>query len=308
MSSSPSPRSGPKPHEVAPARRQGALAFDLAQIEPAIAGTQFAGHVHHLATTPSTNTLALEAAQQNVATGVWVADEQTAGRGRGGHTWHSTPGDGLYVSILTRPRLFGADALKLSLAAGLAAHQAISQTTGADINLRWPNDLMLTGPDPGPDAVEKKFGGILTESSMEGGSAGALAYAVIGIGMNLNHSALPPDLSPIATSLRIVLGHPVSREAILSALLRALESEIALLEAETSGTRSPNTAPLALRFERASTWVRNLRVHVDEQGGYTGLTAGLDPQGLLQVRLDDGTTRTVRHGGVRRALPLSLAP
>jgi BirA family transcriptional regulator, biotin operon repressor / biotin---[acetyl-CoA-carboxylase] ligase len=282
--------------------------FNLAQIEPAIAGTQFAGHVHHLATTPSTNTLALEAAQQNVATGVWIADEQTAGRGRGGHTWHSTPGDGLYVSILTRPRLFGADALKLSLAAGLAAHQAISQTTGADINLRWPNDLMLTGPDPGPDAVEKKFGGILTESSMEGGSSGALAYAVIGIGMNLNHQTLPPDLSPIATSLRIVLGHPVSREAILSALLRALESEIALLEAEASGTRSHNTAPLALRFGRASTWVRNLRVHVDEQGGYTGFTAGLDPQGLLQVRLDDGTTRTVRHGGVRRALPLPLTP
>ena len=71
--------------------------------------------------------------------------------------------------------------------------------------------------------------------------------------------------------------------------------------------RMPEIPP-AVRFERASSWVRNLRVHVDEQGGYTGFTAGLDPQGLLQVRLDDGTTRTVRHGGVRRALPLSLAP
>lgn len=272
-------------------------AFDLASVEAAIAATPFAAHLHHFHSTHSTNTLGLEAAQSGVATGVWVADEQTAGRGRGGHTWHSSPGDGLYVSILVRPRLFGADALKLSLAAGLAAQQAIAQVCGVDIDLRWPNDLMLTGND----GIEKKFGGILTESSMEGGAAGALAYAVIGIGMNLNHAALPEELSAIATSLRIMLGHAVSREAVLAALLVALEREIALIESETSGARALQAEALATRFERGSTWVRNLRVHVEEDGGYTGVTAGLDAQGLLKIRLDDGTTRTVRHGGVRRA-------
>jgi len=271
------------------------MTLNLPQLEAAIAGTPFAGHLHHCTSTPSTNTLALEAAQQNVATGVWVADEQTAGRGRGGHTWHSTPGDGLYVSILVRPSLIGADALKLSLAAGLAAARAIAETCNHDIDLRWPNDLMLHTPE----GIEKKFGGILTESSME--ASGSLAYAVIGIGMNLNHAAFPEELSPLATSLRIVLGAPISRENILAALLRALESEIILLESEIAGTRQPNTPPLATRFARASSWVHNLRVHVDEDGGYTGLTDGLNPQGLLQVRLDDHTTRTVRHGGVRRA-------
>ena len=269
------------------------------QVEPAIAGTQFAGHVHHFATTPSTNTLALEAAQQGTSAGVWYADEQTAGRGRGGHTWHSPAHvdghpAGLYVSILMRPHLFGADALKLSLAAGLAASQAVHATCGVRINLRWPNDLMLTGSD----GVEKKFGGILTESSIDGGPSAALAYAVIGIGMNLNQKEFPAELAPIATSLRIAHGHAVSREEILISLLENLEKEVNLVEAEASGmARSPL---IAERFAQASTWVHNLPVHVDEDGGYTGVTAGLNPQGLLQIRLIDGTTRTVRHGGVRR--------
>jgi BirA family biotin operon repressor/biotin-[acetyl-CoA-carboxylase] ligase len=295
---SPATRSA-KLHEVVPVRHQDAVAFDLALVEAHIAGTPFAGNVHHFPSTPSTNTLALEAAQQGAATGVWVADQQTAGRGRGGHTWHSAPGDGLYVSILVRPRLFGADALKLSLAAGLAAKTAIAQTCGIDLDLRWPNDLMLDAAD----VSQKKLGGILTESSMEGGTPAALAYAVIGIGINLNHPAFPPELAALATSLRIALGRTVSREAILAALLRALEAEIALVEAEVNHPRSHATQPLALRFERASSWVRHLAVHVDEQDGYTGVTDGLDAQGLLRVRLADGTTRTVRHGGVRR-LPI----
>ena len=281
--------------EASAVRDEEAAAFALDQVEAAIAGTQFAGSVHHFASTSSTNTLALEAAQSGAATGVWVADEQTAGRGRGGHTWHSTPGHGLYVSILVRPALSGPDALKLSLAAGLAAQAAIAEACGVDIDLRWPNDLMA----PFEDGTQKKLGGILTESSMEGGASAALAYAVIGIGINLNHPEFPAELAPLATSLRILSGSHVSREAVLAALLRHLEQQVLLVEAEARGIAQD--ALLAARFERASTWVRGLPVHVDEDGGYVGTTAGLDTQGLLQIQLDGGTTRIVRHGGVRRA-------
>ena len=266
--------------------------FDLGGVEAGLAATPFAGRVHHVESVGSTNTLALEAAQGGVATGVWCADEQTAGRGRSGHQWHSAAGDGLYVSVLVRPRLVGADALKLSLAAGLAAQKAILAVTGLETDLRWPNDLMVTGVD----GVERKFGGILTESAMDGGE-GALAYAVIGIGMNLNHAELPEELRPIATSLRIAGGEMVSREGVLVALLRGLAEEVALLEAEAGGAvREPVTE----RFTRASGWARGLRVEVAEDAGYTGTTDGLDRHGLLRVRLEDGTTRTVRHGGVRR--------
>jgi BirA family biotin operon repressor/biotin-[acetyl-CoA-carboxylase] ligase len=261
--------------------------FDLGTVEAGLAGTSFAGRVVHLPTVGSTNSVALQAAQEGAAGGVWVADEQTAGRGRGGHAWHSAAGDGLYLSVLLRPRLQGADALKISLAAGLAAQSAVAEAAGVGIDLRWPNDLMVEGAD----GVERKFGGILTESAMEGGD-GALAYAVVGIGMNLNHVELPEELRGIATSLRMASGERVSREAVLVAVVRRLEREMAGLEAGR---------PITVRFERASTWVRGLRVKVEEDDGYTGVTDGLDERGLLRVRLADGSRRVVRHGGVRRA-------
>ena len=320
-----------------------AAAFGLSEVEVGIAGTSFAGRLTHLAVTDSTSTLAIRAAQAGAAAGgVWVADEQTAGRGRGGHAWHSVVGDGLYVSVLLRPKMGGLDALKISLAAGLAAKRAAlagmqteERTPGAKahlvgeperpkaealgyleakagtydllslgcldakaqsgvlVDLRWPNDLMVTGKG----GVERKFGGILTETAIGGGD-GALMYAVVGIGMNLNHAELPEELREIATSLRMVTGERISRERVLVDLLRGLEAEMALLEAEVAGRCDLES--ICVRFERGSTWVRGVRVRVEEEGGYTGVTDGLDVRGLLRVRLEDGTGRLVRHGGVRR--------
>src|SRR5437867_3841661 len=97
-----------------------AAAFDLRAVEAGIAATQFAGRVMHFPSVGSTNVLALEAAQGGARGGVWVADEQTAGRGRGGHGWHSIAGDGLYVSALVAPSLPMTTALHISLATGLA--------------------------------------------------------------------------------------------------------------------------------------------------------------------------------------------
>ena len=90
--------------------------------------------------------------------GVWVADEQTAGRGRAGHRWHSAAGEGLYVSVLVRPPLPMRAALKLSLSTGLAVRAAIRESTGLAADLRWPNDLLLGG---------RKCGGILVETAVD---------------------------------------------------------------------------------------------------------------------------------------------
>src|SRR3984957_7926991 len=111
----------------------------LSKVRTALVGTRFARGVQHFASVGSTNALLLEAAASGAAEGtVYVADEQTAGRGRGGHTWHSSPGDGLYLSALVKPSLHLRDALLLSLATGLAAWQAIHETTGISIDIRWP--------------------------------------------------------------------------------------------------------------------------------------------------------------------------
>lgn len=260
----------------------GPLQFDVATANRALAGTRFARRLQHFAAVGSTNSRLLAAAANNAPEGtVYVADEQTSGRGRGGHHWRSVAGDGLYVSVLIRPPLPLGEALWISLATGLAAQTAIRDTTGLHIDLRWPNDLLLNG---------KKCGGILVETSVDGQ---VLRFAVIGIGINVNHAEFPSDLAGVATSLRIEIGLMQSRESLLTALLRALDLELTYLESGTVG--------LLERFTAASTWVCGKRVHVAEAGGYTGMTDGLDAHGFLQVRGDDGTRHTVLSGGVREA-------
>ncbi|SEB56831.1 biotin--[acetyl-CoA-carboxylase] ligase [Terriglobus roseus] len=257
--------------------------FDTARLDAALRGTIFHGKLHHFATVDSTNTRALADAQVGAEAGqVYLADEQTAGRGRGGHSWHSEPDRGLYLTVLVRPTIKGNEALKLSLATGIAAADAIHAVTGRSIDLRWPNDLVIA-EDHGPS---RKCGGVLTESALT--PDGSLRHAAIGIGINLNQAEFPPDLSEAATSLKRAWGHTVSREDLAITLLLALHTEL----------EYPDTT-LYDRFEQRSTWARGKHVRVAEDEGYTGTTAGLTSDGLLRVQCDDGETRIVRHGGVR---------
>jgi BirA family biotin operon repressor/biotin-[acetyl-CoA-carboxylase] ligase len=264
------------------------MSFDLEAVHARIAGTQFAGRVLHFPSVNSTNTLALEAAQDSTRSGVWVADEQTAGRGRGGHQWHSSPDDGLYMSALVTPSIGTTDALRLSLSTALAVKSAIQKAAGFIVDIRWPNDIM---------AGRKKCGGILVETAVspsQNNEPALLKYAVIGIGINLNHDGFPSEIADIATSLRLASGRNISRDKLLATLLCDLDEEIGLLT-----VNSQNTNTLLDRFAIASTWVRGKRVRVDEAGGYTGITTGLDEQGFLRVDGDDGVKRTVLSGGVR---------
>lgn len=263
--------------------------FNLPAVESAIATTRFTTHLHHLASTPSTSDLALSAARAGTQHGVWIADEQTAGRGRGGHTWHSALGDGLYVSVLLTTPIPISNGPALSFAIAVAAQSAIAKVTGLEprkqIDIRWPNDLILTTPR-GP----RKCGGILIETAA---SDTTLRFAVLGIGINCNHLSFPPELEALATSLRRespAPTEPISREALLAALLLTLDREIGSWASPTAPTRDP---------AHFSSWVRGKPVHVAEADGYPGVTAGLTPDGYLKVTLSDGSTRTVRHGGVR---------
>jgi BirA family biotin operon repressor/biotin-[acetyl-CoA-carboxylase] ligase len=261
--------------------------LNFSRLRTALTGTRFASHLKHFPSVSSTNTLLLEAAANGAAEGtVYIADEQTAGRGRSDHAWHSAAGEGLYLSALVKPVLPLRVALLLSLATGLAAWQAVYETAALDLDLRWPNDLLLNG---------KKLGGILVETASETGDDALLRYAVIGIGINVHQCAFPTELSALATSLDLENDGMTSyRTPLTIALLRALDLELTRLESEKHDTTS-----LLARFAEHSTWVRGKRVHVPEQGGYTGTTAGLDSRGFLLVDADDGMQRTVMSGGVR---------
>lgn len=259
--------------------------FDVQAATAALVGTRFAKKLQHFATVGSSNAMLLDDAANGAPEGtVYLADEQTAGRGRGGHTWHSIPGNGLYVSALVKPELPLSEALLISLATGVAAQSAVREACGLTLDLRWPNDLLVG---------TRKCGGILVESSVDTETHSRLRYAVIGVGININHAVFPEELAALATSLRIETSARQSRGAVLVNLLRALDLEIGALESH-GGAQD-----LLQRFTLASTWVRGKRVQVPEQGGYTGTTAGLNEHGFLLVDSDDGVQRTVLSGGVR---------
>jgi BirA family biotin operon repressor/biotin-[acetyl-CoA-carboxylase] ligase len=263
-------------------------------LAPALQDTIFAEHIHHYFRIGSTNAEAMNAAaalDHRIARksraaaapapegSVYVAEEQTAGRGRGGHGWHSARSAGIYCSVVLRPQVAPADVLMLSLAAGLAVRQAVEQVTGLRADLRWPNDLLLGG---------KKFCGILIEMNAE---ATRVRYAVVGMGINVNQEAFPPSIA--ATSLRMESGRTWSRVELAAALLKSLDREYRRLPDATARN------DVRLRFEQNSSSARGRRVRVEEDGGgYEGVTEGLDERGFLLVRTDAGV-RTVLSSGVR---------
>jgi BirA family biotin operon repressor/biotin-[acetyl-CoA-carboxylase] ligase len=178
--------------------------FNLTALEAALAGTVFAGKLHFFPMTDSTNADALAAARNGAPHGsVWFADEQRAGRGRGDHAWHSPAGEGLYASILLRPSISAVRLPLLPLAAGLAAADAIRAVCGLTVDLRWPNDLLVStarsesdpwAPPPAtPQSGQRKLGGILAEAKTEGSS---VAYAVVGIGINVHQRRFAEELQP----------------------------------------------------------------------------------------------------------------
>lgn len=259
--------------------------FDLAALEAELAGSIFSGKLHFDAVTGSTNSDAAAAARNGSPHGsVFFADEQRSGRGRGDHTWHSAAGKGLYVSVLLRPELPPVYLPLMPLVAGLAAAEAIRAIAGLTVDLRWPNDLLVG---------TRKAGGILVEAQ-SGNRAGAnvIAFAVVGIGINVHQRDFETGLATPATSLDLESGRRISRQALLAALLKSLERE-------TNGLLDPafrETIPA--RVEHASSWVRGRSVEVHGPCEYTGITEGLDEYGFLLVRTANGLVQ-VQTGGIR---------
>jgi BirA family biotin operon repressor/biotin-[acetyl-CoA-carboxylase] ligase len=248
-------------------------------------GTIFANSktIHHFYKIGSTNTEAMEAASDGAPEGsVFLAEQQTAGRGRGAHDWHSAQSVGIYCSVILRPPLPPADVLVLSLASGLAVQSAVREVDeSVTADLKWPNDLLIGG---------QKFCGILTEMNAE---VTRVRYIVVGIGINVNQQSFPPDLKDSATSLRVVTGTEWSRLELCVALLKSLDREYRALTQNSKAQQD-----ILQRFEKNSSYVRGRKVRIEENGGFEGVTEGLDPRGFLQVRTKEGL-RTVLSGTVR---------
>jgi BirA family biotin operon repressor/biotin-[acetyl-CoA-carboxylase] ligase len=241
-------------------------------------------HIHHYFKAASTNAIAFERGDAGDPHGtVVVAEEQTAGRGRAGRTWHSEKTSGIYVTVLLRPTLSPVLAPVITMVAGLAVRDAVLEETGLAPDLRWPNDLLMAG---------KKFCGILTEMHAE---PDRVRFIIVGIGVDVNHASMPTEIANVATSLRIVTGRTHSRLQLLVRLLRHLETYYNRFIEE-------GPAPILARFTDVSSFARGKRVRISTAGeSYTGTTDGLEPNGLLRVRRDDGRTDVVISGDVAEA-------
>ncbi len=231
------------------------------------------------AETDSTNTRAVLLASEGAPEGSLVAAEsQSRGRGRRGRWWFSPHGEGLYLSLVLRPAIPPARAAGLTLAAGLAAAEALRRTHPAlDTHIRWPNDLMIGN---------RKVGGILTEIS---GDMDAVDFAVTGLGVNVDCREFPRELEGRATSLSLEGGGPTDRASLARFFLEAYERHwTSFLEGRTCILRD--------KWKRLS---RNLGRSVTVETTaerLAGVAVDISPEGGLMVRDGAGRIHTVLSG------------
>lgn len=244
--------------------------------------TEWAGNdVLYFDETDSTNTEIKKAAEKGAVHGTLVvADYQFMGKGRRGRSWTSPHGVGIWMSILLRPQLHPSCASMLTLVAALAVADGIEEVCGLDTKIKWPNDIVVNG---------KKVCGILTEMSTE---LECINYVVVGIGINANTSEFPEDIKDVATSLLLETGVRVNRSRLIGAVMKAMEKYYALFleHQDMSGLLDVYNEKLANKDNV---------VRVLAPGNeYTGTAEGINAEGELLVRMEDGELRTVISGEV----------
>jgi BirA family biotin operon repressor/biotin-[acetyl-CoA-carboxylase] ligase len=210
---------------------------------------------------------------------VIIADAQERGRGRLGRRWVSPPGLNIYMSIVLRPEILPRDVTLLTLLAAVASTRGVGHSTGADISIKWPNDLV---------ASEKKVGGILTEARSD---PDRVTQAVIGIGINVNMACrnLPDGIDTMATSLMDETGKRHSRTEIIAAILDEFEYWYKLLMRRGRG------ALLSEWRKLSSTLGKRVSV-VTARETLQGRAEDIDDEGMLILGLPSGEKRRIGVG------------
>jgi BirA family biotin operon repressor/biotin-[acetyl-CoA-carboxylase] ligase len=229
--------------------------------------------------TDSTNERAAQLGRGGALGGVAIfAEQQTAGRGRFGRRWESAMGLGLWFSLLLRPTLPLAHWPRLTTWTAVALAHAIESLLPVRCEIKWPNDVQLGG---------RKVAGVLIETGID--PAGE-AFAVVGIGLNVNHEAehFPDELRDRATSLRLAARREVNRPALAVELLRALESWHGNLERDFSAIVAEATNRGTLLGRRIAVCAGTVTTE--------GTAEALDADGQLLLRTSDGILHTIGAG------------
>lgn len=264
--------------------------FDSAALRERLAGTRFTD-IRVFTEVDSTNHYLLDEARAGAPEGVVaVADFQHAGRGRLGRTWTAPPGASLLVSVLLRPPLATARAPVVTMAAGLAAVDAVWLAARFTPSLKWPNDLVVGS---------RKLAGILTEADVAGDEVRAL---VVGVGINCNWDEFPPEIAAAATACNLETGRPVDRHELLVHLLQRLDVRYTTLV----GPRGID-AVLGEYRQRCATLGREVRVELPGGEVVEGRAEDVTEEGHLVVStpvrrvIPAGDVTHLRHRG--RSMP-----
>lgn len=254
--------------------------FDGARCTALLSTERFGRSLTVLAETDSTMDDARAAADGGAPEGhVVLADQQRRGRGSHGRVWSSPPGSDLYFSLVLRPGLSLSDLPPLTLAVGLAVADALAHAAPESrVAIKWPNDVFVNG---------KKCAGILVETRSVGLEP---AGVIVGIGINVNRTAFDPDVLPEPTSLALVLGAPLDREALLAQVLLELERRVTSFVAH-------GAAVVVSAIEERLLY-RGQPVAIDDQ---RGTLLGVDADGALRLRTTTGATVRVLSGRLQPA-------
>ena len=226
----------------------------------------------------STNDAALKLGEEGLPEGACVfAEHQKKGRGRLGREWVSPKSKNLIVSVLLRPALLPSEVSKMTLVAGVSAVRSIRKFTGQTPGIKWPNDIVYK---------DKKIGGILTELSAE---SDRVKFVVVGIGMNINSEAR--ELPPGALSLAKIAGHKIARVEFAKEFLRIFDKDY-------QSFKTGDFAGLSKQWEEYSA-TSGRRVAASLFGRkIQGTAVGIDGDGALWIRRDDGLQERVLAGDI----------
>jgi BirA family biotin operon repressor/biotin-[acetyl-CoA-carboxylase] ligase len=243
-----------------------------------------------LKVTASTNSYTLDLAKKGAAPGtVVIADSQTGGRGRLNRFWLSPTGKGLYFSLLLQPDLAAVDLPKITLAAGLAICKAVAGESAVNLQIKWPNDLMLVG---------KKLGGILTESGAVQHIVGDEKYfVVVGVGLNLYEpgGGFPDALKERATFLSCHTERKIVAEKLLERCITEIEAVVNRME------KRDFPAILGEWKQRDAIKDKELSWVTPQGKKVTGISLGPDADGILHIRDKTGIIHEVISGDVELA-------
>lgn len=231
----------------------------------------------------STNTEAIEQAKRGAEEGLCVvARKQTAGRGRHGRTWVSDEDAGLFFSIVLRPKIETKFLPLITLMSSVVVFEVLKELYKLKPDIKWSNDVLVN---------EKKISGILAETTE---TENSLAV-IVGIGINLTSKNFPAELSNTATSIKQETGKLPNIEELLKSILKFFKYFYDVLEIDGGSKK------IIEEWAKRSSYFDGKKIRATtERETVLGTTCGLEENGALKMKLENGETKVIQAGDVER--------